>query len=138
MLQDSFWAGLCNLQTVYFKSPEMGTEFGFLCVRHVKTKERGLDYLDDMSKKEQSDGVLTARRPSFSPALLFLMGDVRSENSIRAGKHAPWQPSFYQDLVFSWLDPALFHQKGVKERPRFPYNSGTRMRAKLLWTHLLY
>lgn len=35
------------------------------------------------------------------------MGDVRSENSIRAGKHAPWQPSFSQDSVFSRLELAL-------------------------------
>lgn len=48
-----------------FKSPERGTEFGSLCVRHVKIKDKGPCSLDDMSKKEQLDGALTARGPSF-------------------------------------------------------------------------
>lgn len=43
----------------------MGTEFGSLTVRHLKTKGKGSRYLDGRSKNEQLDGVLTARGPSF-------------------------------------------------------------------------
>lgn len=78
MLQDAFWAGLCNLQ-----SPEIGTEFGFFKVRHFKTKEKGPCYLDGMGKMEQLDGALPAWRPSF---LFSPVGDARSKNSHVSGK----------------------------------------------------
>lgn len=71
MLQDGFWTCLYNLQTARFKSPEIGTEFGSLNVKHVKTKEKGPRYLDGMCKKEGLDGSLPARRLSLPPALLF-------------------------------------------------------------------
>lgn len=82
MLQDAFWAGLCNLQ-----SPEIGSEFGFFKVRHFKTKEKGPCYLEGVGKTEQLDGALLAWSPSF---LFSPVGDARSKNSVRAGKHAPW------------------------------------------------
>lgn len=79
MLQDGFWADLCNLQTAYFKSPEIGTEFGFLNVRHFKTKEKGPYYLEGMGKMEHLDGALTAWRPTF---LFSPVGDAASKNSM--------------------------------------------------------
>lgn len=85
-----------------FKSPELGTAFGSLNVRHLKTRERGPRYLDGVSQKEQLEGAPATKRPSFS--LLC------SSEGCHISKHAPKFGIFHSE--FNESPKQGGHEKG--------------------------
>lgn len=77
-------AGSCNLQTVHFKSPELGTEFGSLNIRHIKkTREKG-PHCWEVTNKKKVIRDIACQEPSF---FYFVLCGMPGFLTIQAGKH---------------------------------------------------